>query len=175
MSSVTYKHQPAIDKTSGAIPLAGNSYIYTVSKLLWPKDVEALIESKFIGYTLHVCCGKSKIGDVRLDLYEQDIDVRANMDRLPFANKSFDTVCIDPPYNSKLQIMHDMLSELCRISRKRILLQHWFSPVDKIGQYRKDHNFVLTELYNWMPRTYFGRMQIVSIFDNKEWLDKNGK
>lgn len=168
MSTVTYKHQPAIHKTRGTIPLAGNSYLYRVEKLLWPKDVESYLEALLIGQSLHVCSGKSKIGDIRLDLYEKDVNVMGDMSRLPFSNQSFDTVLIDPPYNSKLQIMHNMLAELSRVARKRIIFQHWFSPVDKVGYYRKNHKFILTGLYNWMPKTYFGRMQIISVFDTLE-------
>jgi hypothetical protein len=165
MSTVTYLNQEAIHKTRGSIPLAGTSHIYTVSKLLWPKEVEEFLSTQIIGFTLHICCGKSKLGDIRLDLYEPDVDIKGCMTRLPFANETFDTVCIDPPYNSKFQIMHDMLSELCRVSRGRIIFQHWFSPVDKNGFYKKNHKFILTGLYNWMPKTYFGRMQVVSVFD----------
>jgi len=148
MSTVTYKNQPAIHETRGAIPLAGNSRIYTVSKLLWPKDVEDFLETLLIGNTLHICCGRSNLGNIRLDLYEKDVNVIGDMIKLPFGNQSFDTTLIDPPYNSKLQIMHDMLSELSRVSKQRIIFQHWFSPVDKLGQYRKDHSFILTALYN---------------------------
>lgn len=168
MSTVTYKNQPAIHKTRGTIPLVGNSFLYKVEKLLWPKDVESYLEELLIGYTLHICCGKSKIGDIRLDLYEDDVNIIGDMSRLPFSNQSFDTAIIDPPYNSKLQVMHDMLSELSRVAKERIVFQHWFSPVDKLGRYRKNHKFILTGLYNWMPRTYFGRMQIISVFDRKE-------
>ena len=32
MATVTYKNQPAIDKTKGKIPLAGNSHVYRVKK-----------------------------------------------------------------------------------------------------------------------------------------------
>jgi len=168
VGTVTYKNQPAIDKTNGTVPLAGTAYVYTVSKLLWPKEVEEFLKSKLLGTTLHICCGKSKLGNIKLDLYEPIIDIRADMARLPFSNMSFDTVLIDPPYNSKFQIMHDMLSELCRVSKQRIIFQHWFSPVDKYGRYKKDHNFELFGLYNWMPKTYFGRINVISIFDRKE-------
>jgi hypothetical protein len=168
MSTVTYKNQPAIHKTRGAIPLVGNSYLYKVTKLLWPPDVENYLKGLLIEKSLHICCGISRIGDVRLDLYAEDINVRGDMSRLPFSNQSFDSVIIDPPYNSKLQIMHDMLSELSRVAKQRIIFQHWFSPVDKYGRYRKNHNFILTDLYNWMPKTYFGRINVISIFDRKE-------
>lgn len=168
MGTVTYKNQKAIHQTRGAVPLAGTEYVYTVSKLLWPKAVENFIDEWLLGFTLHICCGKSKLGDVRLDLYEKDIDIRADASRLPFRNQSFDTLVIDPPYNGKFQWNHDMLSELSRVAKRRIIFQHWFVPVDKIGNYRKDHNFQLHELVGWMPKSYFGRMQMISIFDRKE-------
>lgn len=167
MSTVTYKNQPAIHQTRGAIPLAGTSHLYTVNKLLWPKEVEEYLSTKLIGHTLHLCCGKSTLGDIRLDLYSK-ADVKADVARVPFCDQSFDTVLIDPPYNSKFQWMHDMLAELPRVAKQRIIFQHWFSPVDKLGQYKKNHKFILVELDAWMPKTYFGRMQIISIFDRVE-------
>lgn len=172
MSTVTYKNQPAIHQTRGAIPLAGTAYLYTVTKLLWPREVEAFLATILIPPTLHICCGMSKLGDIRLDLYAENVDVKADAARLPFPNDSFATVLIDPPYNSKLQWMHDMLSELSRVANTRIIFQHWFSPVDKAGRYRKKHAFTLTALYNWMPKTYFGRMQIISVFDHIETPDE---
>ena len=32
MASVTYKNQPAINKTKGNVPLAGTSHVYTILK-----------------------------------------------------------------------------------------------------------------------------------------------
>lgn len=165
MSTVTYKNQPAIHKTRGAVPPDGTSYLYKVTKLLWHQDIEQYLNSLLIGKSLHVCCGKSTIGTIRLDLYETDVDVCGDASRLPFKDKSFDTVLIDPPYNGKFQWNHDMLCELGRVAKQRFIFQHWFSPVDKLGYFKKDHSFVLTDLYNWMPKSYFGRMQIISVFD----------
>ena len=51
MGSVTYKNQPAIDKTKGSVPLAGTSHIYRVQKKLWNdsiEDVLSLIQSGYI-------------------------------------------------------------------------------------------------------------------------------
>lgn len=167
MSTVTYKDQPAIHKTRGTIPLEGTDYPYLVNRVLWPSEIEEFLEDRLIGFSLHICCGKSKLGDVRLDLYESDVNIKASMDRLPFTNQSFNTVLIDPPYNSKFQIMHDMLEELSRVARRRIIFQHWFMPVDKYGRYKKNHQFTLTDVYLWQPRTYFGRVNVISILDRK--------
>ena len=183
MSSVTYKNQPAIQKTRGSVPLSGTSHVYTVKKVLWPKEVEDYLRTMLIGNTLHICCGKSLLGDIRLDLYAKNVDVIADAARCPFSDKSFDTVLIDPPYNSRFQWMHDMLNELHRLAKKRIIFQHWFSPIDSQGRFKKANMFQLFEMvnvpvidekseefklvgmHNWMPRTYFGRMQVISVFD----------
>ena len=165
MATISYKSQPAIHKTRGAVPPEGTSHIYKVTKLLWPQEIEAFLGNMLIGKSLHVCCGKSTIGDIRLDLYECNVDVTGDAARLPFANCSVDTVLIDPPYNGNFQWNHDMLCEIGRVAKQRFIFQHWFSPVDKLGRFKKDHSFILTDLYNWMPKSYFGRMQIISIFD----------
>lgn len=165
MATITYKNQPAIHATRGSIPLAGNSYVYTVSKLLWPKDVENFLNEQLIPVTLHVCCGKSQLGDVRLDLYEPEVDICADAARLPFGNESFDTVISDALYNSKFQWDHDLLSEMARVAKNRIIHQNWFLPADKWGRYKKDHSFLLTGVYIWQPKTYFGRVNVISVFD----------
>lgn len=164
MPNVTWKNQPGIQESHGKVPLAGTAHVYKVQKLLWPSEVEEFLEKQLISPTLHVCCGKSILGDVRLDLFEP-VDVKSDANRLPFDENSFKTVLIDPPYNGKFQWNHDMLSEICRVAENRFIFQHWFSPVNKSGQFKKNWKYILTGLYAWMPKTYFGRMQIISIFD----------
>jgi len=165
MATVTYKNQPGIADTNGTVPLAGTSHIYTVNKLLWPTQVQSYVADLLISPSLHVCHGKSKIGDVRLDMYEEDTNIKGDAARLPFATNSFASVLIDPPYNGKFQWNHDMLSEIARVAGDRFILQHWFVPVSKNGKFKKDWNWILTELDCWMPRTYFGRVQMISVFD----------
>lgn len=215
MSTVTYHKQPAIHKTRGSIPLAGTAYLYRVKGILWPEEVEKWISKRLISPTLHVCCGKSQLGDIRSDLYEEVVDVQANMNRLPFSDNSFATILIDPPYNSRFQIMHDMLNELHRVARERIIFQHHFSPVDKDGYFKKCHafrlkeaailpempnkmlsefvlavrdgdeyylvkveesgkKFILKDLTYWQPRTYFGRVQLISVMDRVKPATKKG-
>lgn len=169
MSTVTYKHQPAINATHGNVPLAGNSHLYTVKKVLWPDSITKFLETILLGATLHVCCGKSLLGNVRVDLYEPNADIScdaANM-RVAVDDKSFDTVLCDPPYNGKFQWNHDLLSELARIARQRIIFQHWFIPATPNGLYKKaQERFALSNAYVWQPKTYFGRAQIISVFDS---------
>lgn len=168
ITTVTYKHQPAIDASKGNVPLAGTSHIYTVSKVLWPEAIEQFLATLFVGHTLHVCSGKSRLGDVRLDLHAEDVDIRcdaANM-RDFVRDGEFETVLCDPPYNGIFQWNHDLLAELARVASKRIIFQHWFIPATPEGRYKKaQEKFYLSASYVWQPRTYFGRAQVVSVFD----------
>ena len=167
MGTVTYRNQPGIQASHGNVPLAGTSHIYTVNKVLWPDSISQLLATLLVPRSLHVCCGKSKLGDVRLDLHEPTADIRcdaANMkEQVP--DGSFDSVLCDPPYNGKLQWNHDLLTELARIARQRIIFQHWYIPANSMGRYKKAHRFGMTAAYVWQPRTYFGRAQIISVFD----------
>ena len=167
MATVTYKHQPAIEKTKGAVALAGNSHIYKVSKVLWPETVSAWIADRLLSPSLHVCCGKSTLGDLRLDRFEAAVDIRADASALPIGNARVKSVLCDPPYNGKFQWNHDLLSELARVAEQRIIFQHWFLPCDKLGRYRKLHAFKLIDLAVWNPKSYFGRVQVISVFERQ--------
>ena len=112
MGNVTYKNQPAIDKTKGSVPLAGTSHIYRVKKKLWNDSIEDVLQGLFIGRTLHVCSGKSMLGDVRLDAdAENNPDIICDAsDMKDFVkDNEFETVICDPPYNGKFQWNHDLL------------------------------------------------------------------
>jgi len=169
MGTVSYKNQPAIGSTDGHVPIHGTRQPYTVLRVLWPEDVEQFIRTLLVGRTLHVCCGKSQLGDVRLDndpSNEPDIVCDAANMRGAVESKAYDTVLCDPPYNGDMQWNHDLLRELPRVAKQRIVFQHWFVPVDSVGRYRKAKDgWGLTGLYAWMPRTYFGRVQMISVFD----------
>lgn len=166
--TVTHKNQPAIHEVHGLVPEAGTSTPYTVSTVLWPDQVSLWIMNRLKGSTLHVCCGKSQLGHCRLDLYEAKVDVRADAARLPFADQSWDTVLCDPPYTGRFQWNHDMLSELARVAHRRIIFQHWFLPVDYQGRYKKSWAFRLVEVAVWQGKTYFGRAQLLTVFDRAQ-------
>jgi hypothetical protein len=149
------------------VPLAGNRYVYTVKKILWPEEVESAIAERLVGRSLHVCCGHSKLGDIRIDIdIETCPDVLGDAANLPFTSESFDTVFCDPPYNGQFQWNHDLLRELSRVASHRIIFQHWFIPANADGRYKKwTEKWGLTECLIWQPRTYFGRVQVISVFD----------
>lgn len=167
MSTVSYKNQPAIDATKGNVPLAGTSHVYRVTKKLWPDSIEDVLSKMLIGSSLHVCCGKSLLGTVRVDADPaNNPDYVADATDLPFADDFFDTVLCDPPYNGKFQWNHDLLTELARVASKRIIFQHWFMPATPKGLYKKaQEKFALSDVMVWQPRTYFGRVQVISVFD----------
>lgn len=170
MGTVTYKNQPGTATVLKAgTPLVGTSHLYTVKKILWPTAVSEYIDQLLIPQSLHVCSGYSKLGNVRLDADPlTQPDVIADASSLPFEDGSFESVLCDPPYNGRFQWNHNLLKELSRVARRRIIFQHWFVPVDSKGNYKKAHKFQLTQLYLWQPKTYFGRAQIISVFDNEK-------
>ena len=87
--------------------------------------------------------------------------------RNEIADKTFDTVLCDPPYNGRMQWNHNLLAEMSRIAKQRIIFQHWFIPATPQGLYKKaQEHFALAGLYVWQPKTYFGRVQVVSVFDS---------
>ncbi len=168
MPTVSYHHQPAIHKTGAHVSLAGDSHVYTVSKVLWPHALEKFLTTLLISPCLHVCCGKSRLGDVRLDLYEPDVDITCDVQDMHGCVKDQEYACVlcDPPYNGKFQWNHNLLKELARVASKRIIFQHWFIPATPHGRYKKAQDaFALTATYVWQPHTYFGRAQIISVFD----------
>lgn len=106
------------------------------------------------------------LGNIRLDLNEQDVDIKADAVNMPIQDNEYDTVLCDPPYNGKFQWNHDLLQELARVASKRIIFQHWFIPATPDGRYKKaQEKFALSEVYIWQPKTYFGRAQVISVFD----------
>ena len=166
MGTVTYKNQPGTASSlKKGTPLAGTSHVYSVTKVLWPEAVEALLSDLLVGRSLHLCCGKSQLGDVRFDIDPtHNPDVVGDAAKTNFLDEEFDTVLCDPPYNGKLQWNHDVLNEMTRLAKTRVIFQHWFMPVRPDGKYKKwSDRWELEDVYVWQPRTYFGRVQVISV------------
>jgi len=77
----------------------------------WPEDVDRKIRSLCEGFTLHVCCGESTIGDVRIDI-EKQADIKASMYFLPIRPEAFDTVLCDPPWELPYHLRGRLLRAL---------------------------------------------------------------
>jgi Methyltransferase domain len=168
MTTVTYRNQPGTASVlKQGTPLAGTAHVYTVKKVLWPEQVESFIGTLMGHDSLHICCSMSQLGKVRLDLDPATKpNVVADASKLPFRDEQFDTVLCDPPYNGKFQWNHDVLNEMVRVARRRVIFQHWFMPIDSKGRFKKwTDRWVLSACYVWQPRTYFGRVQVISVLD----------
>jgi hypothetical protein len=66
---------------------------------IWPDSIERWVRERAEGRTLHVCCGRSTLGDVRVDADpDNDPDIIGDAKRLPVEPATFDTGVIDPPW-----------------------------------------------------------------------------
>ena len=90
---------------------------------IWSEREEWLYKQLCEGFTLHLCCGTSRLGDIRCDLIFP-ADVKGDMYQLPFRDEAFTTLICDPPWHGPknwskwMQFVH----EICRVTRHRIIL-----------------------------------------------------
>jgi len=89
----------------------------------WDKEAE-IYERLTKSPCLHVCSGKSDLGDVRIDLDPTlKPNIVADMNMLPIRDRMFESAIIDPPYYYKAQRdAMRYLYELKRVARKVILI-----------------------------------------------------
>lgn len=93
---------------------------------IWSFDEAAFYSAKLVGTSLHVCSGRSTVGDVRIDLYEE-ATIKADYRHLPIRDKAFDSVICDPVWGKSEPIhlgIKNWLFELVRVARKRIIIIH---------------------------------------------------
>ena len=100
-----------------------------VKSWVWNESVNDFIKDKIKGYSLNACAGKSKLGDVKIDLDPADRTViKADMKKLPFENETFDTVIQDPPwkigYYDRWQPFFECV-RVCKIGGKIIYNAYW--------------------------------------------------
>jgi len=81
----------------------------------WPKDVEDYIKTRAEGLTLHICNGESNFGDLRIDRYSPNTDIRADMFRLPIREECFDTIACDPPWALDCKLRLRLVTEFRRV------------------------------------------------------------
>ena len=136
----------------------------------WDKSEEDFYSSLCIGRTLHVCCGKSKLGDVRVDVKPKDEGVRfMDYHNLEFKDLSFDTALCDPPWGKRGGEGFDKglkwLHELERVAKKRIIvIHHHFLTIP---------NFKLVQAY--CLRSHSSRLwKVVGVYDRvQNWLSES--
>lgn len=88
----------------------------------WTQKEIALMDRELIHPVLHVPCGVSDVGEVRVDIVTR-ADIKADMNRLPFRSKSFPSVLCDPPWINPKEWDMRWTRELGRIAVKRIILR----------------------------------------------------
>lgn len=81
----------------------------------WPDTVEGFIRSRARGFVVHVCSGESDIGDLKIDLYSDKADIKADAFNLPLDDDVADTVVCDPPWELQYHLRGKLVKELRRI------------------------------------------------------------
>jgi len=134
---------------------------------LWPKYIEDTIEKMLDPMSLHVCCGESQLGDVRLDLHQKDVDITCDASDMKsvVADELFKTVLCDPPHDMSEKWYDALLIELARVSSHRIIFQHWFIPSHMNGVFQADSQFKMSYLLTWHPQSTYDQALAVSVFD----------
>jgi hypothetical protein len=86
------------------------------------------------GYSLNVCAGASKLGDIRIDLDPKDSSViKGDMRNLPYPNCHFDTVIQDPPWKIGFYLRMRPFFECVRVCKVggRIIYNAYWLPGSK--------------------------------------------
>ena len=78
---------------------------------------------------------------------------------------AFATVLCDPPHDMKEVWYECLFRELARVSRRRIIFQHWFIPSNQDGSFKGDSSFKLTNILTWHPGSIHDQALVVSVFD----------
>ena len=135
-------------------------------KKMWsfPERTEEFCKSHLFGKTLHVCCGQSLLGDIRIDIEKQDIqDTRpgfklGDMYNLPVENNSFDSALIDPawhiPYNKRMAFLYEIRDKI-KINGI-LLLNAPFVPKIKC--------MTLQDVYYGERSFYMNNVSLISIY-----------
>ena len=80
----------------------------------WPEPIEKFISLFLVSPSLHIFCGESGLGDVRVDLH-LNADVKADAFHLPFRDECFQTVLADPPWHMAYHLRPKIIRECARV------------------------------------------------------------
>lgn len=107
---------------------------------IWPEKVERKIKNYIRGYTLNVCAGRSKLGDIKIDLDPIGPGVeRGDMNNLPYPDNTFDTVISDPPWKINFFKRMKPFFEAVRVCKigGRIIYNCVWRPTSKFVELEK--------------------------------------
>ena len=135
-------------------------------KKMWsfPQRTEEFCKTHLFGKTLHVCCGQSLLGDIRIDIEKQPIqDTKpgfkiGDMYNLPLENNTYDSALIDPawhiPYNKRMSFLYEIRDKI-KINGI-LLLNAPFVPKIKC--------MVLQDVYYGERSFYMNNVSLISIY-----------
>ena len=103
----------------------------------FPEETHEFIKKNIIGFSLHVCCGSSNLGDIRLDIEKQleqktEGFVKGDMFNLPFRPGLFDTVICDPVWNMPYHVRHKLifgLRDMVKFGGRLIFNSLWIPKI----------------------------------------------
>jgi len=128
---------------------------------MWEEEIEKFVKEKMKGYTLNVPCGKSKLGNVRLDL-DSNLSMRGAYnffkDELNFPDNTFDTIISDPPWKIGHYFRPKLffkLVEKCKIGGQIIYNATWI-PTSKYVKLKE----------TWIRQSsQFSNVSVISVFE----------
>jgi len=135
---------------------------------LWEKEIEDFVKERIKGYSLNVPCGKSSLGDIRLDI-DHNLSMRGAFDffkdELNYPDNTFDTIISDPPWKIGHYFRPKLffkLVEKCKIGGQIIYNATWI-PTSKYVK--------LKEL--WIRQSsQFSNVSIISVFEKIAEVEK---
>ena len=121
----------------------------------WPQQVEDFIASKSNGFTVHVMCGQSRLGDLRIDRFTESCDIRADALHLPLKDCIADTVVSDPPWGMDDRDKYKLMVEIRRILKVggQLILNSPWNP--------KSPGLVVEEI--WVPEWQLMTFQHIAL------------
>ena len=97
----------------------------------WTESIERFIHEVVIEKPLlNVCCGNNPMGDTRMDLYPDALqlkpDVVGDMNVLPFGNDTYSAVFANPPWDATAKKKcADFCKEAMRVAPVLYLMSPW--------------------------------------------------
>jgi hypothetical protein len=135
---------------------------------MWEEEIEEFVKKKIKGYSLNVPCGKSKLGDVRIDL-DPELSMRGAYDffkdDLDFPDNTFDTIISDPPWKIGHYFRPKLffkLVEKCKVGGIIIYNATWI-PTSKYVKLKEC----------WIRQSsQFSNVSIISVFEKIKEVPK---
>lgn len=143
---------------------------------IWPESVERWFRERAEAHTIHVCCGRSQLGDVRVDRDpEHDPDVVADHANLPFESNTFDTAIWDPPWKMSAFDRHPPYFELVRCVKPDgvLLVNSTWIPTSNQTEVEKIHVRQDNDMGNASLLTKSVHYPGQERLDSDRWVENN--